>query len=254
MKSQIPEKRPGDNVRLNVAFPQEEEFALTNINPMNYYQFMYFPADHQEYYNKYIRFDDMPEKTVTNWKKDYMKMVKKAMINSGGDIPVLKNPCNAGRLKRILEMYPQAKFIFIIRNPIIVFLSSKKFFAELLPTLWFHRISESELEEMIFSTYIRLIKDYQQTKSLVPAGNLIEIRFEEYEKAPLEFLGKLYKQFNIPGFDTARPVFIEYINRMAGYKKNKYIISRELLDKIMDRWGFSMKMWDYDLPEYIEIQ
>ena len=45
MRSLTPEKRPGDNVRLNVAFPQEEEFALCNLTEASYYHFFYFPDD-----------------------------------------------------------------------------------------------------------------------------------------------------------------------------------------------------------------
>jgi hypothetical protein len=254
MRAQIPEKRPGDNVRLNVSYPQEEEFALTNIHPYNYYQFMYFPAYYKEYYEKYIRFEHVSETKKMGWKQSYQRMVKKAMMNSAGCIPVLKNPCNTGRIRMILEMYPHARFIYILRNPVIVFLSSKKFFTELLPTLWFHKLDESDLEEMIFSTYIKLLNDYQDTKSLVPAENLIEIKFEDYEKDPLDFLRNLYTQFNIPDFKKVEPVLSAYIERMSGYKKNKYVISGDLLDKIIDRWGFSMDLWDYKIPENVLVQ
>ncbi len=254
MRSLIPDKRPGDNVRLNVAFPQEEEFALTNINPFNYYQFMYFPADYSEYYEKYIRMIGLSDQVYSKWKKDYQRMVKKAMINTGGNIPLLKNPCNTGRVKVMLDMYPKAKFIFILRNPVIVFLSSKKFFTELLPTLWFYTASEAEIEEMIFEIYDQLINDYLETKGLIPEENLIEIKFEEYEKEPMVFLKDLYDQFRIEDFEKARPVFMEYIESMAGYRKNTYVISRTLLDKIIDRWGFSMDFWDYKVPENIEVR
>lgn len=254
MKKQMPEKRPGDNVRLNVAYPQEEEFALTNINPWNFYQYMYFPLDYKEYYDKYIRFENVSPGLLRKWKKDYTRMVRKAMINTGGTIPLLKNPCNTGRIKMVLEMYPDAKFIFIMRNPVIVFLSSRKFFTELLPTLWFHHVDESFLEEMIFDTYVKLISDYQHLKSLIPGNNLIEIKFDEYEKDPMAFLESMYKQFNLPGFELAKPTFRDYISSMSGYKKNKYVISKELLEKILDRWGFTMDLWGYTLPENVEVQ
>ena len=254
MRIMIPEKRPGDNVRLNVTFPQEEEFALTNVNPWNYYQFMYFPSDYDEYYEKYIRFNHIPARIYKKWKIDYQRLIKKAMINSGGSIPLLKNPCNSGRINVMLEMYPDAKFIFIIRNPVIVFLSSRKFFKELLPTLWFHTMEEPDLEEMIFTTFIKLINDYQELKSLIPSHNLIEIKFDEYEKKPLKFLEEVYKQFNLSDFNRLKPVFQEYINSLAGYRKNKYTITRELLDRILERWGFAMELWNYKVPENIEIK
>jgi len=154
----------------------------------------------------------------------------------------------------MLDMYPAAKFIFILRNPVIVFLSSKKFFTELLPTLWFQTATEEELEEMIFSIYDQMINDYLETKALIPAENLIEIKFEEYEKEPLNFLKNLYDQFRIPDFEKLKPVLQTYIESMSGYRKNTYVISRTLLDKIIDRWGFSMELWDYKVPENIEVK
>jgi hypothetical protein len=254
MKLMIPEKRPGDNVRLNVKYPQEEEFALTNINPWNYYQFMYFPSDYEEYYAKYIQFENISEKVLRKWKKDYQRLVKKSMINSGGSVPLLKNPSNSGRIKVILEMYPDAKFIFIIRNPVIVFLSSKKFFSELLPTLWFHDMEEADLDEMIFSTFIKLVEDYEKLKSFIPQGNLIEIKFDEFEKEPLAFLEDVYKRFNLSDFNGVKPAFQDYLKSISGYRKNKYALSSELLEKINARWGFAMDRWGYKVPENVELR
>jgi len=254
MKVHIPKTRPGDNVKLSVNYPQEDEFALSNINPLNYYQYMYFPMYYQDYYDKYIRFENMSDPTYNRWKQDYKRMVMKAMINTGRDIPLLKNPCTTGRIKVMLELYPDAKFIFIIRNPVIVFLSSKKFFSELLPTLWFHSLEEEDLEEMIFNIYDSLIHDYLEQKSLIPEKNLIEIKFDEYETDPLYFLQKVYHDFSLPKFEEAKPHFANYISNQSGYKKNKYDISKELLRRIIDRWGFSMELWDYSIPENVEVK
>jgi hypothetical protein len=107
---------------------------------------------------------------------------------------------------------------------------------------------------MIFDTYVKLIKDYQQFKSLIAESNLIEIKFDEYEKDPMAFLELMYSQFNLPGFEQAKPTFRDYIQSMSGYRKNKYVISKELLEKILDRWGFSMDLWGYSLPENVEVQ
>jgi hypothetical protein len=115
-------------------------------------------------------------------------------------------------------------------------------------------MDEADLEEMIFSTYIKLINDYQRLKSIIPSRNLIEIKFDDYEKDPIKFLGNLYRQFDLSGFEKAKPAFTEYINSLSGYRKNKYLISQELLDRIQTRWGFSMDLWDYKIPENIEVK
>jgi len=253
MKAQMPEKRPGDNVRLVAKNPQEDEFALSNINPYTYYQFMYFPEEYQSFYKRFIRFEKNPS-FLERWKADYRKMIIKACYNTGGDIPVLKNPCNTGRINTLLEMYPNAKFVHIVRNPVVVFLSSKKFFIELLPTLWFHQVDEKYIEDMIFDVYEWLVKDLLELKKQIPEGNFVELRFEEFEEDPVLHLEKLYMQLGIPDFQETRPKFEKYIQNMAGYRKNKYqVIEEKTIRKIFDRWGFAMDLWNYELPDNLTI-
>lgn len=253
MKSQMPENRPGDNVRLVAKNPQEDEFALSNINPYTYYQFMYFPEEYSKFYDQFIRFQDQ-YRIIEQWKKDYVKMVVKACYNTRGEIPVLKNPCNTGRILTLLEIYPNAKFVHIVRNPVVVFLSSRKFFTELLPTLWFHPVDHDFIEDMILDIYERLLKDILALKKLIPEGNYIEVRFEEFEDEPIQDLERLYEQLGIPHFQQARQKFEEYVRKMSGYKKNKYLaIEEDVLNRILDRWGFAMEEWNYELPDFLEV-
>ena len=253
MRSQMPEKRPGDNVRLVAKNPQEDEFALSNINPYTYYQFMYFPEEYSQFYDRFIRFQN-PSSVLEKWKKDYDRMVVKACYNTGAKIPVIKNPCNTGRIKTLLEMYPDAKFVHIVRNPVVVFLSSRKFFTELLPTLWFHPVDDEFIENMILDIYERLLKDVVELKKLIPSANYMEVRFEEFEEEPLLHLERLYQNLGIPNFLQAKPKFEEYILKISGYKKNKYLtIEENVLNRILDKWDFAMEEWNYELPDFLEV-
>lgn len=253
MKSQMPEKRPGDNVKLVAKNPQEDEFALSNINPYTYYQFMYFPEEYPHFYDRFIRFREATH-IIEEWKKDYARMVVKACYNTGGEIPVIKNPCNTGRIRTLLDMYPDAKFVHIVRNPVVVFLSSRKFFTELLPTLWFHPVDDTFIEDMILDVYERLMRDLLALKKLIPPGNYSEVRFEEFEENPIQHLEGLYEKLGIAKFQQARPKFEEYVRKMSGYKKNKYLsIEEDVLDRILNKWDFAMKEWNYELPDFLEV-
>jgi hypothetical protein len=188
------------------------------------------------------------------WKSDYRKMIQKACVNTQGNIPILKNPCNTGRIRILLKMYPNAKFIHIVRNPVVVFLSARKFFLELLPTLWFHEVDEKFIEEMLFDVYELLVKDLIELKDLIPEKNFIEFKFEDFEIDPFPYLARIYSQFDIPDFSKAKPHFESYIQKMSGYRKNKYrLIEEGILDQIYKRWGFAMEKWEYELPENLEI-
>jgi len=253
MKSQMPEKRPGDNVRLAVNYPQEDEFAMSNMNPYTYYQFMYLPETYKLFYRRFIRFEGM-ENIKQKWIADYQKMIEEACNNTGGQIPMLKNPCNTGRIPLLLDAYPDAKFIHIVRNPITIFLSARKFFTELLPTLWFHEVDEKFIENMVLDVYEMLIRDFLEVKSQIPEKNLIEFKFEDFERNPMYYLEKIYNQFSIPNYTKTKIYFEDYIRKMSNYRKNKYeVIPEDLMFRIQEKWGFAMDLWHYDLPEYLDV-
>ena len=54
---------------------------------------------------------------------------KMKSTNASVDIPrpnrlLLKSPCHTGRIRHLLQLYPNAQFVFVHRHPIDVFLSS----------------------------------------------------------------------------------------------------------------------------------
>jgi len=249
MKALMPDKRPSDNVALSPDFPQEEEFALGNIHPYSFYNFWFFPDKTFEFYEKYIRFNGVGEEVRKEWIAGYKKLMQSSLYYHRKKEFVSKNPPHTGRIKILLEAFPQAKFIYIYRNPITVFESTKGLITKTIPTLKFQEINEQWAEEMIFDLYKRLINDYEQTKHLIPKGNLVEVKFEDFEKNTVNGLADIYKAINLKGLDTALPHFQQYADSQKKYKKNTYNFSKEKVDLIIKHWGFSMQQYGYSLPE-----
>lgn len=253
MRNMMPEKRASDNMALSPDFPQEEEFAIGCRNAMSYYNFWFFPKLAGLYFDKYIDFKGVSEKVKQQWKDDYMILVKKALMNTGGERFISKNPPHTARIPMLLEMFPNAKFIHIYRNPITVFESTKKLITSTIPPLKFHDYSEQETEATVFDIYPKLMKKYIRDKELVPEGNLVELRFEEFEKDPVMHLGKIYEQLNIPNWEEAKVHFDNYVQVQKRYKKNKYQITRKKVDEIISHWQFAMDHWQYGIPEHMEV-
>jgi hypothetical protein len=253
MRATMPDKRPADNVKLSVEYPQEEEFSIGNVHPYCYYYFWYFPEEYRELYEKYVRFKGVEPKVRTKWMNSYRKMIIKALIDTDGKRAIFKNPVMTGRVRELLETFPDAKFIHIHRNPVIVYLSTRKFFTELFPTLWFHEFSEDKTEEMILETFEKMMNDFEESKKLFNENQLYEIKFETFEQDPVHYLKEMYDFLGLDGFEEARPAFENYVNKQKHYKKNKYKISSRELDAVLKRWAFAMERFGYEVPENIEV-
>ncbi|PWJ40160.1 sulfotransferase family protein [Sediminitomix flava] len=249
MKVAMPKKRATDNVELGVNYPQEEEFAIGNMCPHSFYNFWYFPNDAIEYYKKYLMFEGISETEFEEWKTTYQKLVKKAVLNTGGQRFISKNPPHTSRVKELLEIYPDAKFIFLTRNPYTVFESTRKFFRGTLEGISLQEISDEKLENNILEVYKGVHEKYEAEKHLIPSGNLIELRFEDFEEDNFGNLEKIYKELGLEGYNEALPNFKAYIGEKKGYKKNAYNYAPETIEKVEKHWGFALDRWNYRLQK-----
>lgn len=253
MKALIPGKRKGDNVDLGPSYPQEEEFALGGKTPVCYYYFWMFPQNILKYYDDFIRFNNISNEDMQGWKDDYLLLIKKALKNTGGRKFLSKNPANTGRVKELLEMFPNAKFIHIHRNPVEVFLSTLHFYTEMLQPLRLQYIGENELEDAVFEIYERLMNDYFEQSQLIPEGNLIEVSFDDLENNPAGTIDRIYAELKLKNLNNAKPLFRKYFERSKNYSKNVHTIQPAQLQQVIHDWGFVMSRYNYRVPENIHI-
>jgi len=110
----MPDKRPTDNMELKVDLPQEEEFALSNMMPYTYYNFWFFPKRWMEYCDRYLLFNDITEEERRIFMDTFMRLVKVSLWNTNGTQYLSKNPPHTGRVKTLLEMFPNAKTVHLL--------------------------------------------------------------------------------------------------------------------------------------------
>lgn len=242
----IPGTRKGDNVILGTRLPQEEEFALGDKTPVCYYYFWMFPRRMRVYYDRSVRMLGISDERRETWRSDYKLLIAKAIRDTGGDRFLSKNPPNTGRIGFLMETYPQAKFIYIHRNPFDVYLSTQNFFRKMMPHLQLQTIDQEQINEDIFEVYKMLMKDYLKQRSLVPEGQLTEVCFEQLEKDPMKVIKEIYDRLELDGFERAKSHFQSYIDQMKSYKKNRHEISPELEKRIQKEWGFAFVEWGYE--------
>ena len=243
----MPDKRPTDNMELAVDLPQEEEFALANMMPYTYYNFWFLPKHQQEYADKYLLFEDISEAELKVFEETFTRLIKISLWNTHGTQFLSKNPPHTGRVKELVKMFPNAKFIYLMRNPYTVFESTRSFFTNTIQPLKLQDITPAELEQNILSVYAKLYHKYEADKASIPAGNLIEVKFEDFEADAMGMTEHIYDALSIPGFADARTAIEQYVGGKKGYKKNKYKYDDRTVQLVQDNWGFALKQWNYEL-------
>lgn len=249
MRLLMPEKRPADNVLLSPELPQEEGIALSNIDSFGFYNFFYFPRSWKDIYKKYISGDIATPEELKDFGRRYKKLIAQSLIEYNRKQFVSKFPPNTGSIRHLLDMFPHAKFVYIYRNPVLVFQSTVNFFETTHEALKLQPYSRDEFEEMVFELYEMIIADYERLKSLIPAHHLVEIRYEDFEADPLEGLRHIYDRLGLEGFEQSIPAFTDYFNSQRKFEKASHQFTSEETDKITSRLAFAMEMYGYPMPE-----
>ena len=107
-----------------------------------------------------------------------------------------------------------------MRNPYTVFESTRSFFTNTIQPLKLQDISNEELEKNILSIYAKLYHKYEADKGCIPAGNLIEVKFEDFEADAMGMTEHIYQALSIPGFTESRR-HREICGRQEGIQKEQ---------------------------------
>ena len=173
-------------------------------------------------------------------------MMRKATLKAGGRRLVIKNCADSARIKPLLELFPDAKFIHIYRNPYNIFRSTQHLYRTVLERAQVQEIDTKELETWVMRFYSQLMQRFLADKSLIPKGNLVEIKYEDLDKEPIVQLRKIYETLSLPGFAEAEPAFRAYLDSISGYQKLAHKqLDDNLTTKINQNWQFAFDALGY---------
>jgi hypothetical protein len=101
-------------------------------------------------------------------------------------------------------------------------------------------------DERILRVYREMHRQYFLDRDRIPAGHLCEVRYEDLERRPLETLERVYTELSLPDFDKLRPRLVQYLDRTAGYQKNRHQpLPAALLRRINTEWAEVFDRWGY---------
>ncbi len=207
-----------------------------------------FPLNYYKYIDKYLFFEDITSEEFVRWQHSYRDFIGRLSERHGDRRLIIKSPNNTSRISQLLEMYPDAKFIYIHRNPYDVYYSNLKLWRMLLEKVSFQRIDEPAIRSIILDTYKRLLTTYLEQRRLVPEGQLFELRYEELVRDPISGMSDLYYALSLDAFDAVESRLESFIHRKRVSMRSKYRYDPEVIKDIEREWAFSLTEWSYEPP------
>ncbi|MCI0461815.1 MAG: sulfotransferase [Gemmataceae bacterium] len=244
----MPSRRPMDNMAAGWERPQEDEFALCMMGQPSPYLTVAFP-NHPPQYPEFLDLEGVPSRARAAWKQAFYRFLQCLTFKNPKRL-ILKSPPHSCRIKVLLELFPDARFVHILRDPYVVFPSTVNLWKSLYRTHGLQRPTFQGLEEQVFDTFLRLYARLEEGRKLVHPGRFYELRYEDLIRDPLGEMNALYDHLELGAFDRVRPQLERYVASLKGYETNRYEIPPQLRAEIGRRWGPVIQRYGYRLdPE-----
>ncbi|MEM7603125.1 MAG: sulfotransferase, partial [Verrucomicrobiota bacterium] len=254
----LPDDRGFDKVKLTLDEPQEEEMALGNLNPIGYYSIYYFPQQMAKLRDESLFFDGASESAIKRFRKNYAFLVRKLNYAKQGRQLLFKNPPSTTRMKMILEMYPDARFVHIVRNPWEVYSSTRSHFPRVFNAFAWQSFQQVDVPGYTLETYEKLMKRYlaDRVELNLPSNQLVETTYEAITEDPIGEIGRIYDELGLGGKTEGLEAIGTYLDGLKDYQRNVHYVSEEEAAEIRERWKFSFDAWGYDPepPEAIQVR
>jgi hypothetical protein len=238
-----PTKRPMDNMAAGWDRPQEDEFALCMRGQPSPYWTIAFPNNGFAS-PEYLDLEGLSPRARDQWKRALLGFLRTLTYRKQKRL-VLKSPTHTCRIKALKEMFPDAVFIHIVRNPYVVFPSTVHLWKSMYKKQGLQTPTYAGLEEHVFETFVRMHDTLEDTRGLVDGDHFYELRYEDLVRDPVEEMRALYERLNLGDFEAVLPRLENYLASVAGYETNRYELTPAQREEIGRRWGHIIEKYDY---------
>lgn len=236
LKRFFPTSRPMDNVGVGVDAPEEDEHAILLSGAYSPYRGLLFPCEDTE--GVITRTEDMPQEEADFWRKVWLAFLRRVQFVNPGKRLVLKSPAHTLRITEILRLFPDARFIHILRDPYRIFASVRKTNLMMTATqsLQTHVLSSRDMDSALYKRFEEFQEQYEAQAHLIPDGHLVTIRYEDLKADIPGVIRYIYEALGLGDYDSVADRYERVATSSKGYKTNEFFLEPECICEINSRW------------------
>ena len=242
----VPAKRPMDDVAAGWDRPQEDEFALANMGAPSPYRRMAFPETSPAH-PVALDIEKLEPAERERWEATLRKFLSLLAVKDPRR-PVLKSPPHTARLGVLSRMFPEARFLHVVRDPFVVFPSTLRLWKSLHEVQGLQVDRGTHAEDYVFAAFDEMYDAFERDRLRLPAGRLHELRYEDLVADPVGKLQTAYEALDLGDFAKVRPALERQAAAMRRYRTNTYRHDPRIVAEIARRWRPFIDRYGYTVP------
>ncbi len=241
----LPKQRPMDNMHAGWKLPQEDEFALMNLGVPSPYLRIAFPQS-QPKLLQYLDMQGLSDDELEHWKSTFLWFLRVVTYHYGGKQLILKSPTHTGRIGLLHAMFPDAKFIHLVRSPEKLHPSTKRLWRSLEHVQGLHASpSEEETDRYVVECMHRMYDRFEADRAQIPGHQIIDVRYEDLAADPYGTVRHVYEVLDLGDFEAASPYLKERLAGHGDYRPNHHPLDLAQRRFIQEHWSAYAARYGY---------
>ena len=203
----MPERRPMDNVVLQPSSAEEDEIALLLSGAPSPYRVILFPD--AELPGTAAMLGQLSEADRARWQRIWLRFLRSVQMIHPGKRLVLKSPTHTLRLPEILSLFPQARFVHILRDPrdVIPSQARTRFAMSAFLALTDRMSVQAGDEDNVLNDFVLFQDEVHRQLAGVPEGQVVTIRYEDLRADIPGVMRRIYDGLDLGGYEAVAPRF-----------------------------------------------
>ena len=254
VKLLMPHRRPMDDMAMGVASPQEDDFALCAYGAPTPYRRIAFP-NRQHRDHMLLDTSNASPTQLAELKSAMQKFLKTLTVRYRSQL-VLKSPPHTGRIAKLAEWFPGAKFVHISRHPYKLVPSTIRTW-KLLDKLQGFQIpsyDDAWIKNYVFECQDLMYSAYFQQRLEIPSNQLIEVKFEDLVSQPNDEMSRVYEQLELGEYQQVQPRIEAYFQDKKDHKNNPLVMEESMRLQIDSHWKNYIANFGYQSGKTVDDQ
>jgi hypothetical protein len=209
-----------DGLNIDNWSPQEDEFALLALGVPSVYRGFIDPRRLEElahWLDPAAWSSFQPE----GWSDVWRQFLAEVADGRRGRL-VLKSPTHSFRIGALDRIYPNASYVWLVRDPTDTFFSNRKMWLAMFERYALWHWDMSNLDEFLGRAFAHAADCLGWAIRLLPKERLAILPFDQLTSAPLDSLEDLNRRLHLGNGSEMRPAIARIVADRAGYRPDTY--------------------------------
>ena len=192
--------RPIDAVPWGPDDPQEDELGIARLTMDTNMAGMAFPQEYPFHFRRSVL------ESSSSFERSWLRFNRLTWLHDGAGKTqlLIKNSVHTARVPLLLRHFPRARFVLLRRQPIDSIRSLVQVKQRLAALVGLQAPPDPvvQVEETV-AAHRQLLQAFEQTRHLIPAGQLLELEYEALVRDPEQALRRIYDDLRLPSWPQA---------------------------------------------------